>query len=90
MSNPLANNFSYTGPSQRGGDAGLQLYVQGGIPRDGFVPAAQINSVREDMLWGSYRASIKLTDVPGTCAAFFWVSSNLKDILTETKALIDG
>jgi hypothetical protein len=77
MSNPLADNFSYTGPSQHGGDAGLQLYVQGGIPSDGFVPVAQINSVREDMLWGSYRASIKLTDVPGTCAAFFWVSTKL-------------
>jgi hypothetical protein len=75
MSNPLADNFSYTGPSYRGGDAGLQLYVRGGIPSDGFVPVAQINSVREDMLWGSYRASIKLTDVPGTCAAFFWVST---------------
>lgn len=75
ISNPLANNFSYSGPSQLGGDAGLQLYVGGGIPSDGLVPVAEVNSVREDMLWGSYRAAMKLTLTPGTCGAFFWVSS---------------
>ena len=75
FSNPLANNFSYSGPSQLGGDAGLQLYVGGGIPSDGLVPVAEVNSVREDMLWGSYRAAMKLTLIPGTCGAFFWVCS---------------
>jgi hypothetical protein len=75
VSNPLANNFSYSGPSQLGGDAGLQLYVSGGIPNDGLVPVAEVDSVREDMLWGSYRAAMKLTLIPGTCGAFFWVSS---------------
>jgi hypothetical protein len=75
ISNPLANNFSYSGPSEIGGDAGLQLYVGGGIPSDGLVPVAEVNSVREDMLWGSYRAAMKLTLTPGTCGAFFWVSS---------------
>jgi hypothetical protein len=74
VSNPLANNFSYAGPSQLGGDAGLQLFVRGGIPSDGLVPVAEVNSVREDMLWGSYRAAMKLTLTPGTCGAFFWVS----------------
>lgn len=74
VSNPLVNNFSYTGPSQLGGDAGLQLFVRGGIPSDGLIPVAEVNSVREDMLWGSYRAAMKLTIIPGTCGAFFWVS----------------
>lgn len=74
VSNPLVNNSSYTGPSVLGGDAGLQLYVGGGIPSDGLVPVAEVNSVREDMLWGSYRAAMKLTITPGTCGAFFWVS----------------
>jgi hypothetical protein len=74
ISNPLVNKFSYTGPGQLGGDAGLQLFVHGGIPTDGLVPVAEVNSVREDMLWGSYRAAMKLTITPGTCGAFFWVS----------------
>lgn len=73
ISNPLSNNFSYSGPSQLGGDAGLQLYVMGGIPNDGLVPVAEVDSVREDMQWGSYRAAMKLTLIPGTCGAFFWV-----------------
>ncbi len=73
LSNPLLNNQSFAGPSQRGGDAGLQLYVRGGIPVDGLIPVAEVDSVRTDMLWGSYRAAIKLTNIPGTCGAFFWV-----------------
>lgn len=75
ISNPLATSFSFSGPGQLGGDAGLQLYVTGGVPSDGLVPVAEVNSVREDMLWGSYRAAMKLTLTPGTCGAFFWVSS---------------
>jgi hypothetical protein len=74
ISDPLADNYSYSGPSQLGGDPGLQLYVRGGVPRDGYVPVAQVNSVREDMLWGSYRTALKLTNVRGTCGAFFWVN----------------
>lgn len=74
VSNPVVDNSSYTGPGVYGIDAGLQLYVRGGIPQAGLVPVAEVNSVREDMLWGSYRAAIKLTNKPGTCGAFFWVS----------------
>jgi hypothetical protein len=73
ISSPLANNYSYSGPSELGGDPGLQLYVGGGIPSDGLVPVVEVDSTREDMLWGSYRATMKLTLVPGTCGAFFWV-----------------
>jgi hypothetical protein len=75
ISNPVANNASYAAPGVLSGDPGLQLYVRGGVPSDGFVPTSQVNSVREDMLWGTYRASMKLTDVPGTCGAFFWVKT---------------
>lgn len=74
ISNPLVNNTSNSGPSELGSDAGLQFIVPGGIPSNGLVPVGELNSVRQDMLWGSYRAAIKLTDVPGTCGAFFWVS----------------
>lgn len=38
-----------------------------------MVPTAEISSARLDMLYGSFRASLKVTPVPGTCAAFFWV-----------------
>lgn len=72
--NPLLNNTAYTGPGVLDGDIGLQLLVRGGIPVDGMVSVAEIDSSRTDMFWGSYRASLKLTALPGTCAAFFWVS----------------
>lgn len=81
VSNPVLNNYSYSGPGQLGGDAGLQLFVQGGIPSNGYVPDAEVNSVRTDLLWGSFRASMKLTNIPGTCSAFFWVSSCLSSCM---------
>ena len=58
------------------GDAGLQLVVQTS-PVDGMVPVAEIDSSRVDLRWGSFRAGIKVPDVPGTCAAFFWVQRGL-------------
>lgn len=51
---------------------GLKLMV-GSALVGGMVPGAEIDTSRLDMAWGTFRASIKLTDVPGTCAAFFWV-----------------
>lgn len=57
-------------------DAGLQLAVRGRTV-EGMVPVAEIDSHRMDLLWGTFRASMKLTDVPGTCAAFFWVGLSL-------------
>lgn len=40
-----------------------------------MVPNAEIATRRVDMFWGTFRASIKITNVPGTCTAFFWASS---------------
>jgi hypothetical protein len=54
-------------------DAGLQLKVQAQAV-DGMVPVAEIDTSRLDVFWGTFRASMKLTNVSGTCAAFFWVS----------------
>lgn len=76
IENPLVNNYSFSGEAELGGDAGLQLWVRGGVPADGLVPVAEIDSQRMDMIWGSYRAAFKLTSVPGTCSAFFWVCGN--------------
>ena len=57
-----------------GPDPGVQLIVDGGNPTDGYIKSAQMNSVREDLLFGTYRALMKLPSVSGTCGAFFWVS----------------
>ncbi|KAI9733210.1 MAG: hypothetical protein M1818_007328 [Claussenomyces sp. TS43310] len=84
VSNPLVAQNSYNGTTVNGeGDPGLQLYVRGGIPTDGYVPTSQLDSTRTDLLWGSYRAAMKLTDVPGTCGAFFWYFNDSQEIDME-------
>jgi hypothetical protein len=91
VSNPILNASNWTGPGEFGGDPGLQLLVGGGIPSNGYVQVAQINSAREDMLWGTYRAAMKLTLAPGTCSAFFWVSSFPNHrTLTRRRIFIDS
>jgi hypothetical protein len=55
-----------------GQDAGLQLVV-GSELVDGMVPVAELDTQRLDLLWGTFRASMKVSGVEGTCAAFFWV-----------------
>ena len=77
MSNPIANASNWVGPPVSAGDPGVQLSVSGGVPPNAFVQVAQMNSVRQDLLFGTYRALIKATSVPGTCTAFFWVSISL-------------
>lgn len=59
------------------GDSGLHLTVQSSRVDD-MVPVAEIDSSRLDLWWGSFRAGIKVPDVPGTCAAFFCVLCSLK------------
>lgn len=54
--------------------SGLQLAVRSRAVDD-MVPGGEVDSRRRDMRWGTFRASMKLTDVPGTCAAFFWVGA---------------
>jgi hypothetical protein len=55
----------------RGG--GLALTVRS-TTTDGMVSTAEIDTTRLDVLWGTFRAGLKLSSVPGTCSAFFWVS----------------
>ena len=60
-----------------GGD-GVQLVVKGrGRLVDGMVPVAELDTRRLDVGVGSFRASMKVPAVAGTCAAFFWVSFRL-------------
>lgn len=73
-SNPILDGNTWSGNGEFGNDPGVQLTVSGGVPADGFVQTAEMDSAREDLLWGTYRAAMKLTLTPGTCSAFFWVS----------------
>ena len=73
IANPLQNNNSWAGEGVLGGDPGLQLWARGGTPANGLIPMAEVASAREDMLYGSFRAAMKLTGTSGTCGAFFWV-----------------
>ena len=74
VSNPIHDLNNWTGPGVLDGDPGLHFTVDGGVPGDGYVKVAELDSSRTDLLWGTYRASMKLSLTPGTCAAFFWVS----------------
>jgi hypothetical protein len=56
------------------GAGALTLTVRSNLVQD-MVPTAEIDSTRLDLLWGTFRAGMKLSSIPGTCAAFFWVSS---------------
>jgi hypothetical protein len=73
VANPILDLTNWTGPGSLGGDPGVRLTVNGGPATDGYVKTAEMDSHRTDLLWGTYRASMKLTPVPGTCSAFFWV-----------------
>ena len=70
--NPLKNSAAWTGASQNGGDAGLQLWVRGEHSH-GLVGSAEVATVREDALYGTFRVGMKLSAQSGTCGAFFWV-----------------
>ena len=48
---------------------GLRLTVGKELVQN-MVPTAEVASRRLDMMWGTFRTSLKLTDVSGTCAAF--------------------
>jgi len=82
VSNLLPAN-DWMGDGSLGGTGGLQLWVRGGIPKDGLVPMAECAATREDMLYGSYRASMKLSGVNGSCGAFFWYYNNTQEIDME-------
>lgn len=62
--------------------AGLNLVVKSKVT-DGLVPGAELDSARNDILWGSFRTGLKLTANPGTCAAFFWYYNDTQEIDME-------
>lgn len=52
---------------------GLQITVRSGEV-EGLLSGGEIDSTRLDLFYGTFRSSMKLTDVSGTVSAFFWVS----------------
>ncbi|KAL6414872.1 Beta-glucanase [Ilyonectria robusta] len=64
-------SLSTEGGGRPSGGSGLGLRVGSAIGEDA-VSAAEIDTARSDLHWGSYRAGMELTATNGTCAAFFW------------------
>ncbi|KAL2075234.1 hypothetical protein VTL71DRAFT_177 [Oculimacula yallundae] len=81
--NRIKDSMNWTGPGEFGGDPGLQLTVDSNMTPARFTLCAQLNSVREDMLVGTFRALLKLPSVPGTCSAFFWYHNDSQEIDME-------
>ncbi|KAH8131755.1 hypothetical protein ACSS6W_008077 [Trichoderma asperelloides] len=71
-----------TGSSSNPGNDGVALVVGSTLTNDA-VPVAELDSARSDMVFGSYRAGMKLTPVNGTCAAFFWYFNDTQEIDME-------
>lgn len=73
------------GPSQQKAnvDAGLQLIVRSELVEGNLVSSGQIQSIREDIRFGSFRAYIKSTPINGTCAASFWYHNDTQEIDIE-------
>ncbi|KAL9583923.1 MAG: hypothetical protein Q9212_002421 [Teloschistes hypoglaucus] len=82
--NPLKSKYDWAGEGINGGDAGAQVIVRGGTPaKGGMIPMGEMDTNRTDMLYGSFRAGVKLTGLPGTCGAFFWYRNDSQEIDME-------
>ena len=74
VANPLKSQYDWAGDGVNGADAGLQLFVRGDTPdKGGLISMAELVTARDDILYGSFRAGMKISNVNGTCGAFFWV-----------------
>ncbi|KAI2637503.1 glycoside hydrolase, family 16 [Xylaria nigripes] len=82
MSNTIKDATKFTGPGIHGPDIGLLLTV-GDVMEDDRVPVAEISTTGLDYFYGTFRAGIKITDVPGTCSAFFWYQNDTQEIDME-------
>ncbi|KAK4694926.1 hypothetical protein P7C71_g2735, partial [Lecanoromycetidae sp. Uapishka_2] len=61
VTNPLKSKYDWAGDGVNGSDAGLQLFVRGGIPQNGLIPMAELATARGDLLYGTYRVGMKAT-----------------------------
>ncbi|CAK7208090.1 hypothetical protein SEUCBS140593_000015 [Sporothrix eucalyptigena] len=76
------NSHVEDGQAKNGQPAGLSLIVKSSLVGD-MVPVSEIDSNRTDILYGSFRAGMKLTNVSGTCSAFFWYFNDTQEIDME-------
>jgi hypothetical protein len=76
MSDTIKDAATFGGPGSTGLDAGLHLVVRD-VMQDDRVPVAEISTTGLHYYYGTFRAGIKITNVAGTCSAFFWVSLSL-------------
>ncbi|KAI1106880.1 glycoside hydrolase family 16 protein [Jackrogersella minutella] len=82
ISNNIADEQVFSGTGTKGGDAGLNLVVKSEI-RDGMVTGADVSTTNLHYFHGTFRAGIKVTDIPGTCSAFFWYMNDTQEIDIE-------
>ncbi|KAH7083671.1 concanavalin A-like lectin/glucanase domain-containing protein [Paraphoma chrysanthemicola] len=82
VTNPLRDSNAWSGRSEHGGDAGLELWVRGNH-QDGLVSGSEVVTVRDDALLGSFRVGMKLSNSSGTCGAFFFYYNNSQEIDME-------
>ncbi|KAI8966207.1 glycoside hydrolase family 16 protein [Daldinia sp. FL1419] len=82
ISNNIADEQIFSGPGAKGGDAGLKLVVGSEI-KNGMVPCSDVSTTDVHYYHGTFRAGIKVTDVPGTCSAFFWYMNDTQEIDIE-------
>lgn len=73
VTNPFRSANVWSGDAAHGGDAGLELWVRGDHS-GGYASGAEMATVRNDTLLGSFRVGMKLSNSSGTCGAFFFVN----------------
>ncbi|EFW98820.1 glycoside hydrolase, family 16 [Grosmannia clavigera kw1407] len=79
---PITDGKVEDGTDRNGNPAGLDLVVKADLESN-MVPVSEIGSNRMDILFGTFRAGMKLTNVPGTCSAFFWYFNDTQEIDME-------
>jgi hypothetical protein len=62
---------------------GLQLIVRSTLVEGDLVSTGQIQSTREDIRFGSFRAYMQTSPINGTCAASFWYHNDTQEIDIE-------
>ncbi|KAF4553856.1 putative glycosyl hydrolases family 16 protein 6 [Elsinoe fawcettii] len=86
--NPIRNEYDWAGNGINGGDPGLQLWVRNKdnlllTGDDVSVRTSELAVLRDDMLYGSFRVGMKMSSIPGTCAAFFWYRNDTSELDLE-------
>ncbi|KAL9073279.1 MAG: hypothetical protein Q9157_004810 [Trypethelium eluteriae] len=82
VANPILNKSEWAGPGANGGDPGLQLWVRAGV-ENGVIGMGEVTTQRRDIVFGSIRVGIKMSNITGTCGAFFWYFNNTQEIDVE-------